>query len=164
MSLFKAFRERVTAFGQDTRGSMATMFALAFGTMISFAGAAVDLSRSVQAHALLQQATDSAALAAVSLARAEGADLTSASSFETTVVKFMEANLEIALTNNAPVRMFPEYTIAVADGSLTVTAQAPLPSGFTRLIGMQTLDIAARTVVEIPPDTAPAATLPFISG
>lgn len=150
MSLFKAFHERAAAFKDDTQGSMAIFFGLTLGAMLSLAGAAIDIGRSVQATALLQQAIDSAALAAVNTALAENTDLAASASFETTVNQFMEANLQIALANGAPLAMDAEYAVSVADGNLTVTAQAPLQAGFTRLFGVETLDIAARTVVKIP--------------
>ena len=154
MSLFKAFHERLTAFSKDTQGSMAVLFALTFSVMIGFAGAAIDMTRAIQARALLQQATDSAGLAAVNLALSEGTDLSSASSFENAVGNLIVANLEAALAENAPTGMNAEYTVNISNGNLVITAEAPLTSSFTRIFGVQELSIGVRTVVGIttPPD------------
>lgn len=164
MSLFKAFHERVTAFKQDTQGSMAVLFALTFSVMVGFTGAAIDMTRAVQARALLQQATDSAGLAAVNQALSEGADLTAVSSFETGVGNFLIANLDAALAENAPTGINANYTVNVRDGDLVITAEAPLATSFTRLLGIQQMEIGVTTIVRIPSATAPATARAVLKG
>ena len=124
MSLFKAFRERAAAFRNDDQGTIAVLFAVGFGMMMAFTGAAIDITRAVLAHSLLQQATDSAGLAAVNLARSEGSDLSSVDSFESTVGVFIVTNLEAALAESAPLKMSAEYTVTIVNGELVITAKA----------------------------------------
>ena len=155
MSLFKAFRERAAAFRNDDQGSIAVMFAVSFGMMIAFTGAAIDISRAVLAHSLLQQATDSAGLAAVNLARSEGSDLSSVDSFESTVGVFIVTNLEAALAEAAPLKMSAEYVVTIVNGELVITAKAPVTTSFARLLGVLEIDIGVRTVVSIPPASEP---------
>jgi Flp pilus assembly protein TadG len=164
MSLFKAFHERAIAFKNDSKGSMATLFALTFSVMIAFTGAAIDVTRAVQARALLQQATDSAGLAAVNLAISEGADLTTTASFESSVGNFLNANLEAALAENAPTGMSANYTLNLSNGDLVISAEAPIASSFTRIIGVQQMDIGVVTVVRIPSATAPATARAALKG
>lgn len=164
MSLFKAFHERAAAFGKDTQGSMAVLFALTFSVMVGFAGAAIDMTRAIQARALLQQATDSAGLAAVNQALSQGADLSSVSSFESAVGNFIVANLEAALAEQAPVGMNAAYTVNLNNGDLVITAEAPLASSFTRIFGVQQLDIGVTTVVRIPTASAPADARAVLKG
>ena len=155
MSLFKAFHERIVAFSRDTQGGMAILFALTFSVMIGFAGAAIDMTRAIQARALLQQATDSAGLAAVNNAIEVGADLSSVSSFGV-VGNLIEANLQAALAQNAPTGLNALYTVSLINGDLVITAEAPLASSFTRIIGVQNIDIGVTTVVRIPTASADA--------
>lgn len=154
MSLFKAFRERVAAFRNDNQGSMAVLFALTFSAMVGFAGAAIDITRAVQARTLLQQATDSAGLAAVNMARSEGADLSSVTSFDSTVGAFIIANLEAALAEDAPTGISAEYSVNIVNGNLVITAEAPLATSFTRIFGMRQMEIGVTSVVRIPPNSA----------
>lgn len=164
MSLFKAFHERLTAFGKDTQGSMATLFALTFSVMVGFTGAALDMTRAIQARALLQQATDSAGLAAVNHAISEGADLSSVASFEYAVGNLIVSNLEAALAENAPTGMNAEYTVNISNGDLVITAEAPLASSFTRIFGVQELEVGVTTVVRIPPASASATARAVLKG
>ena len=155
MSLFKAFRERAAAFRNDDQGTIAVLFAVGFGMMMAFTGAAIDITRAVLAHSLLQQATDSAGLAAVNLARSEGSDLSSVDSFESTVGVFIVTNLEAALAESAPLKMSAEYTVTIVNGELVITAKAPVTTSFARLLGVLESDIGVRTVVSIPPASEP---------
>ena len=74
------------------------------------------------------------------------------------------ANLEAALAEHAPVGMNAAYTVNLNNGDLVITAEAPLASSFTRIFGVQQLDIGVTTVVRIPTASAPADARAVLKG
>ncbi len=150
MRLFKALQARARAFGQDARGSMAIMFALTLGIMVFATGAAIDLTRMVLAKQLLQQATDSAAIAAVRIAMEAEADMSLPESFTPHVDAYLQANLNAATNQNTPVGMQPNVTTTLGPETLTVTAEVEVTPGLTSVFGIERLPVAASSSVRLP--------------
>ena len=130
--------DRLTAFGRDEDGSIGIMFGGAIIVMILFLGAAVDFGTAFMARQGLQDALDSAALAA-------GRELETGGEEEDAVTKAREV-----FAVNKPEGLTAELTLIDVDpsaGQIVLQAETTLETSFLRIAGMNTLDIDAEAMV-----------------
>ncbi len=135
--------DRLTAFGRDEDGSIGIMFGGAIVVMVLFLGAAVDFGTAFMAREGLQDALDSAALAA-------GRELETGGEKEDAETKAKEV-----FAANLPdgVKAELSFVDVNADaGQVTLQAQSTLETSFLRVAGMNTLDIDAEAVVNTSSD------------
>lgn len=121
----------------DRRGTMAAVMAVAAVPIIGVAGVGVDTARGYMLKQRMSQALDAAGLA--------GGRAVYSASRDADIAKFYFANIPqgyLGATLNTP-------TIQVGANSETITlvATAELPSTFTRVLGVETMDVQSRVVV-----------------
>lgn len=128
----------LTAFGRDEDGSIGVMFGGAIVVMVLFLGAAVDFGTAFMAREGLQDALDSAALAA-------GRELETGGEKEDAETKAREV-----FAANTPDGIKAELSFIDVDasaGQVLLQAQSTLETSFLRIAGMNTLDIDAESMV-----------------
>lgn len=126
---------KLPAFARDRGGNVAMIFGFSIIPVLGLAGGAVDLHQATRDMAGLQSAFDAAALAGARKA-AQGA-----AAVRLEAQNYLDANLAPRL------KTYP-VTIDVTDGGKMVrisTASATMPTSFLGVIGMKTLNIAARS-------------------
>lgn len=108
-------RRLISDFCRDRRGNVAVTFGLAAVPVLGLMGVAVDYTRASHFRSILQSAVDASALA--------GATETSDAAIDGTVEAFMKASLPGGLAPNGVT-----YSLDVAPGAVTVSAQAKVPT------------------------------------
>ena len=124
-------------FVRDRRGNVAPIFAIAIIPVIGLTGAAVDYSRAATARTHLQSAADSTALMLAKEASTLTADQLSAKGqqYFNAIFKSNEVMAPPAVTTTV--------TLDAAKGlyTVTVTANAAVETTFTRVLGVNQMDI-----------------------
>ncbi|MFO1172294.1 MAG: pilus assembly protein [Hyphomicrobiaceae bacterium] len=137
--LAAALSIRVGKFSRNERGSIGVMFGAIIVVMIMFVGAAVDFGRAFMAREGIQDALDSAALAA-GRELETGADKVQA-----------EAKARETFMANLPAGMEDAELSAVDvdsdSGQVTLRAAMTLQTSFVRIAGINELDIDAEAMV-----------------
>ncbi len=130
---------KLKRFWRDRSGVTVILFGIVLIPLMAFAGAAVDYGRGYSVRSQMQSAVDAAALATAS-AYAQGYD---------DPVKFgqkaFEANFD---SNTAGVTATPNIT--VANGGVTVAANATLSTTLMGILGIKTMDVGAQSQVLLP--------------
>ena len=114
---------------KDTRGNVAMMFAIAMVPMIVAAGGAVDYTRAVQLRMTVQDALDTAALAA----GREIGHMTD-SELHAKAEDFYLANLAGKMTDP------PEMTTEITGGTIEAKATLVSPNTFLGIMGLKSFD------------------------
>lgn len=132
-----SIRNHLRRLRDDKRGTMAAVMAVAAVPIIGIAGVGVDTARGYMLKQRMSQALDAAGLA--------GGRAVYSASRDADIAKFYFANIPqgyLGATLNTP-------TIQVGQNSetLTLVATAELPSTFTRVLGVETIDVQSRVVV-----------------
>ena len=125
---FKALKNLAARFRRETRGNVATIFALSLVPVALLSGGAVDLSQSMNARSRLAQALDAAALAVGVNTSLSNADATSIAN------DFIAANYpgrELGVVQNVNVNIDDE------SDTVTVTGEARVQ---TTMLGMAGID------------------------
>ena len=133
----KSIRALLRRLRDDKRGTMAAVMAVAAVPIIGVAGVGVDTARGYMLKQRMSQALDAAALA--------GGRAIYSASRDADIAKFYFANIPqgyLGATLSAPV---PE--IGTNSETLTLVATAELPSTFTRVLGVDEINVQARVVV-----------------
>jgi Flp pilus assembly protein TadG len=123
---------RMRNFIADRKGNAAMIFALATVPMIGFVGAAIDYSHANSIKAAMQASAD-----ATALAMAKTAGSLSASDLQTK----SDAYFKALLTRPEAQNVATTTTYSSSSGSLTVSANATMPTNFMGLMGFRTLAI-----------------------
>jgi Flp pilus assembly protein TadG len=124
-------------FRDDRRGSMAVVVAVAAVPVIGLAGIGIDSARGYLLQQRMSQALDAAALAG---GRAMYSDTRDAD-----VARFFFANIPADFMG-ATVHP-PAIEVSANSETITLVANAELPSTFTRVLGLEEMNVQARTVV-----------------
>ena len=133
MKTLNRLKNSVAAFAKETRGSIATVFALSSLAVLMAAGAAIDLTRIAHTETVMRDALDAAILAAArDLSDGVPVDDTFRQNFE----NFFEANAEIRSTQG------DSFTITTFDadpetGVVTASAEAELTMVLMGIAGMK---------------------------
>ncbi len=141
----------VSAFRRDKRGNVAIIVGAAIIPLVGSLGLATDTARGYLVKARLSQALDAAALA--------GGKVFYSASRDDDMLKFFKANfattaaadfgteftadfMEAAVTLDEPVEAGPTNA-----ATLTLTAQATIPTTFMRVLGFETVTVSAQAQV-----------------
>ncbi len=145
------FRAAVKSILRDTRGSVLPIMAAAFVPTAAMIGGGIDFGRAYLANSKLQGAVDSAALAAV---RAKQLTINSTGESENIGKDYMRANFPVgylgADLTNQQVQVSETDNLVKAE----VSASGTIETTLLRLVGIDTLPIAAQAVAEAS-DTLP---------
>lgn len=146
--MFNSILQQVRKFGRDRRGAIAMQFAGMAVVLTFMAGFAVDYSLSRSVDEKIQQAADSAVLAAVS----------NSASFGGAGDAAMQANATTVLKNffNAAISQYPQYnvsytpTVTAINGHITAKLDFTASSSttFSNLIGVSTINLAGTATAE----------------
>lgn len=121
----------------DRRGTMAAVMAVAAVPIIGIAGVGVDTARGYMLKQRMSQALDSAGLA--------GGRAVYSPSRDADIAKFYFANIPQGyLGANLQT---PSIVVGANNETITLVATAELPSTFTRVLGVETIDVQSRVVV-----------------
>jgi Putative Flp pilus-assembly TadE/G-like len=137
----KFFTAKARAFMHSRRGNVAMMFALALVPMTLAAGAGLDFARAMLVRQQMAGALDAAALAVGSTT---GLDQTTAQAL---AQKYFDANYTVNKTAfGTPVVSIPTSGYD-ANGSVVITATAPMPTILMKLAGITTLPVSTSSTV-----------------
>ncbi|MGH1479328.1 MAG: pilus assembly protein TadG-related protein [Geminicoccales bacterium] len=130
----------VGRFGADQRGAVVAMIALAVMPLFAGLALAIDLGRGYLLKSKLSYAIDAAGLAG---GRAFDSDRR-----EDDIEMFFEANfpdgfMGAVLANNGPTVTFND-----SDNTITIEAEAIMPTHFMTVAGVDTVTVATRTVIQ----------------
>jgi len=130
-------RRRLAAFGRDRSGAVAIFVAVVIIPLVGALGLATDAARGYMVKARLQQALDAAALA--------GGKAMFSPHRDEDVRMFFEANFPPGFMGAtvSPLRIEVDPTSTY----ITVSAEATIETTFTRVLGFETLTVAASTEV-----------------
>ena len=119
---------------KNNKGSVAPLFGLMAMPMFFVIGMAIDYSRAISVENNLQNALDSAALAAM---------ISSSADPEAVGTKVFNENFHTANVSSSIV-----HFTKLADGSVSATASVSVPTTVANLIGVNTLQVETFSVVE----------------
>jgi len=124
-------------FLRDKRANVAMMFGFVAVPLIAATGAAIDYSRAFEQRMVVQDALDSAALAANRLI-----GLATESEIYDEAMAFFNANTEGRLDEELTVSM------VIDGGSVTLTTELPVPTTFLGIVGVDDInfDLKSRTI------------------
>jgi Flp pilus assembly protein TadG len=128
--------EVVRRFRRDDSGATVTMFAFAGVALICMAGAVLDYGRLTKAHANLQAATDSAALAAARLPSKDAATMRAAAD------KFFVANTVGMDGQNIQITKFD---FQESSGTVTIESSGVLDTSLMSIAGIKTMGFSSRS-------------------
>lgn len=136
--LFQAVRREIRALIVDTGGATAVMLGVAVVPLGGFVGMALDVTRGFMLRAQLSHALDAAGLA--------GGKQLFADDMQGIVQRFFDANfpdnyMGATITG-------PTATANAFGTTLTLNAEAEINTTFMRLLGFDTMTVAASTVIE----------------
>lgn len=131
----------------DRRGTVAVMVAVSAVPIMIAVGAGIDVSRLAGARATLQNAADAAALAGAGLYTSADQSTTAQNSAQAYFDRYARSTDLTVSTRTA--------TAAPASNNaslltVTVSVAATMPTTFARLIGVNTMNLNARSVAAIP--------------
>jgi len=140
---------------RDRRGSVATFLAATIIPLVAFCGLAVDTSRGYLMKSRLSYALDAAALAG-------GRVMYDATLRDAMINKFFSANFP----NNYMGAAVTGPMIAVDDvnHTITVDATATMGTSLMRVLGFQTMDVAANTEVKLSARTLEVSVVLDVTG
>ena len=122
----------------DRRGAIAVFLAIGIVPLIGFVGLATDVARGYMVKAKMHQALDAAGLA--------GARAILEPDRDQEIQQFFNANFP---TNYLSANVIgPTILADEAEGRLTLTITATVPTSFMRVLGFQDMTVNARTVVQ----------------
>lgn len=133
----KSIKRFLRRLRDDKRGTMAAVMAVAAVPIIGIAGVGIDTARGYMLKQRMSQALDAAALA--------GGRAMFSPHRDADVAKFYFANIPqgyLGATLHNPSIQIGENT-----ETITLVATAELPSTFTRVLGVEEIDVRARVVV-----------------
>ncbi len=136
----KSGGELTRHFCRDQRGAMVAIIALAIMPVFASLALAIDLGRGYLLKSKLSYAIDAAALAG---GRAFDSDIR-----EEDVTMFFEANFPDQYMDAQLTGSGPSVTINDNDNTITIEAEATMPTHFMSVAGIDTVTVAARTVVQ----------------
>jgi Flp pilus assembly protein TadG len=129
-------KERLRGFGPETKGSVATIFAVALVPVLIAAGVGVDMSRAMSSRSNLQDALDATALALAHLPTS-----TPQATLNAKAATWLNANLTDANMTT------PVVTVALTNGQVVLTATSKVKTTLTAIAGYQEMPIAAHSTV-----------------
>lgn len=138
-------------FSREENGATAVLFSLALIPVLGATGIAVDYSNFERARQHLQDAVDSAALAAVTVSRGDF-------SAETTPVIETTAKRQVEYNNHAGNEVVV-VTIRPEQRRVTVAAGSVLRTHFAHFVGLPELDVTAEATAELSGETRPVCLL-----
>jgi len=130
----------LTRFGQDRRGGVAPMFALAIIPVIGFVGAAIDYSRANSIKTSMQAALD-----ATSLAMAKLAPTLTQSQLQTQTNAYFQALFNKPDAKNVVIT--PTYT-TTGGSQLVVKVTGSVDTAFMKVMGYSSLSIGSSSTVK----------------
>lgn len=122
---------------RHTAGAVAVAFGLSIPVLVSAVGVSIDIAQAYLVQERLSHALDAAALAAAATASDDPAVI------EQKVLDFIDVNYpedKIGATTSV--------NVEILDNEISVYATARLNTAFMRLVGIETVDVDARSVVE----------------
>jgi hypothetical protein len=123
MDLLRRFRE-------NDRGAVAIVFAVALIPIMGLSGAAIDYTRATQAKSKLQAATDSAALAALTI--------------KASTLSQREFAARTVFEANRPDDVMPSVTYAVGQKEAVVTATGEVSTSMLKVLRINDIGLRAR--------------------
>lgn len=133
----------VTArFVADRRGNVAMLVALGAFAMLGLVGVALDFSRALTVRHSLQNALDSASLAAAELQSRGGASM---SDLQRAAQAMLDANITVAVPHTCA---DPVLTRDAAAGRVSLRMACETPTTLSALLGFAKLDVAATSTAE----------------
>jgi len=131
------YEQMLRRFLRDKRANVAMMFGFVAVPLIAATGAAIDYSRAFEQRMVVQDALDSAALAANRLI-----GLATESEIYDEAMAFFNANTEGRLDEELTVSM------VIDGGSVTLTTELPVPTTFLGIVGVDDInfDLKSRTI------------------
>jgi Flp pilus assembly protein TadG len=137
-SIRKRIRSSATRFGEDLRGNIAPIFAIALLPMLGFVGAAVDYTRANAARSSMQAAMDSAVLM---VSKDAAANPTMTSQQITDAVQRYFSSLYHA-ADAFGVTVGATYTPSTSSAAATIlaTAHGAIKTDFMKVVGFPQLD------------------------
>jgi len=139
-SLIHRLRGHLEAFRTADSGNLAVIFALASVPVVGFVGAAVDYSRVNSDRTAMQAAVDATALML-------SKNVSSLTDDEITQEATNYFNALFTRTDVSSVLVMPVYS--TSNGTqVVVTASGTVPTTFTKIFGVSTLDISASSTVK----------------
>jgi Flp pilus assembly protein TadG len=139
-TLFNRLRARLQAFRKDQGGNIVITFALATIPVVGFVGAAVDYSRANSDKAAMQAAIDATAL----MLSKTASGLTQAQ-LSTNATNYFRALFNRTDVNNIVIT--PTYTTS-GGSQIVVTATGSVPTTFTKVLGMSSVNINVSSTVK----------------
>jgi len=133
--LLRQGRSLLQRFGEDRRGVVAVVFVIALVPVMALAGAAVDVSRAYIVKQRLNFTIDAAGLA-VGSSHGSDAELTEV------MQRFFDANYP---AHEIGVPATPSITFT--DEEITISATAQLDTSLMRIVGLESLSVAADTTI-----------------
>lgn len=130
-----AVKTKLGSFNRASDGAIGIVLALAASVLVATGGGAVDVWRKNVEEGKLQAAVDAGALAAA-------ASLGKDSAREKAAIKTFRANYQ---TKNTKIT---EKVTFNSDGTIAMTASGTIPSSFLGVIGMTSLNVEAKAVVD----------------
>jgi Flp pilus assembly protein TadG len=131
------FRERLLGFGRESKGSVATIFAVSLVPVLIAAGVGVDMSRAMSSRSNLQDALDATALALAHLPSS-----TSQATLDAKATTWMAANLHDGNMTT------PLVTTALTNGQVVLNATSTVRTTLTAIAGYQQIPISAHSTVK----------------
>ena len=136
VSLFKAGRH----FSSNERGAVIAMIAMAVIPIFTVLGLAIDIGRGYLVKSKLSYAIDSAGLAG---GRAFDSDLR-----EDDIQMFFDVNFEAGYLGAQVVGSGPKTTFNDDENTVTIEAEATLPTYFVNVAGIDEITVSARAVIQ----------------
>ena len=130
-------RNFFTNYRKDGSGAAAIMLALAIVPIVLAAGGAVDMINTINMKVRLQGALDAGALAAAAARKLNDGDRRQAA-LDTFRKNFAKGSFE---------KPGVTPTVKIGDDTVTMTATVKNPTAFLKLVGIDTLDVAVKSVV-----------------
>ena len=132
----KATGRNLTDFKRAQGGNIAVVFALSLMPVVAGVGGAVDFGRAYVAKARLLEAIDAAALAVGSSQLVDEDKMTELAQ------KYFDANYD-----NKGIGDNGKINLSAVDGTISITANAHLKTVLLGVVGMDTIDVGAKTTV-----------------
>ena len=138
--LIKRWRAGLRRLGGDQRGTVMAMVGLLVIPLFAAMGLAIDAGRGYMLRSKLSYAIDAAGLAG---GRSFNTDLR-----EADIAMFFEANFPDGYMGAQLAQGHPLVTFDDSNNTITIEAQAVLPTSFMTVAGVSDLTVSARTVVQ----------------
>ncbi len=130
-------KQRVKAFGAESRGSVATIFAVSLVPVLIAAGVGIDMSRAMSSRSNLQDALDATALALAHLPAG-----TPQATLNSKATTWINANLHDGNMTT------PVITATLTNGQVVLDATSKVKTTLTAIAGYQEIPISAHSTVK----------------